>query len=249
MRLTSTIICLILLVINTNNKSAHAAGNVMIWPINPVVVFPNNSDELWLENNSTSPITLQIRVLGWQQTAGKEQYKMHQQEVIATPPIVSIPAKKKQLIRLINQVSAKPGQERAYRVLIDEIPTTASRNENKSTVSLQMRYSIPLFVYGEGITIKPGTNRPNSPYPKALSWRAVKQDNRHAIEVINRGNTHVRLSHVSVNGQSIAPGLMGYVLPNSARIWPLSIQVGSPNTLTAALNDETHPQQINPHGE
>ncbi|WP_257574511.1 hypothetical protein [Hafnia alvei] len=33
-----------------------------------------------------------------------------------------------------------------------------------------------------------------------------------AIEVTNRGTVHARLSKVSINGRTIADGLLGYVL-------------------------------------
>jgi P pilus assembly chaperone PapD len=38
----------------------------------------------------------------------------------------------------------------AYRIIVDEIPQPDAKAEPAIGLKLQMRYSIPLFVYGQG---------------------------------------------------------------------------------------------------
>ncbi|MDN6073201.1 MAG: fimbria/pilus periplasmic chaperone, partial [Enterobacterales bacterium] len=90
--------------------NANAATNMLIWPIDPALGANDNATELWLENKGATAATMQIRVLGWKQVAGEENYRS-QQDVVASPPIVNIDAGKKQLIRLIRQSPTPAGQE------------------------------------------------------------------------------------------------------------------------------------------
>ncbi len=71
----------------------------------------------------------------------------------------------KQLVRLIKQIPPAAGQEMAYRVVLDEIPTPRAVGDNQAGLNFQMRYSVPLFVYGNGLV------RDNA--KPALSWRQV----------------------------------------------------------------------------
>lgn len=79
--------------------TAFSATNMLIWPIDPALGAKDNATELWLENKGTSVATMQIRVLGWQQVNGEENYR-NQQDVVASPPIVNISAGKSSLSAL-----------------------------------------------------------------------------------------------------------------------------------------------------
>lgn len=99
---------------------------------------------------------MQVRIVRWKQEGGYERYSA-QQDVVASPPIVTIGKGSKQLIRLIKQGTVPLGVEQAYRIIVDEIPQPDAKAEPAIGLKLQMRYSIPLFVYGQGIpTLKEG---------------------------------------------------------------------------------------------
>lgn len=104
-----------------SQQHALAAASILIWPIDPVIEDQQQATALWLENRDSKPVYMQIRVLGWKQTAGKDDYS-NQSDVIASPPVASIAPGKRQLIRLIKQSAPAAGQERAYRILVDEVP-------------------------------------------------------------------------------------------------------------------------------
>ena len=91
---------------------------------------------------------MQIRIVRWKQEGGYERYTA-QQDVVASPPIVTIAKGSKQLIRLIKQGTIPSGVEQAYRIIVDEIPQPDAKAEPSMGLKLQMRYSIPLFVYGQ----------------------------------------------------------------------------------------------------
>jgi hypothetical protein len=67
------------------------------------------------------------------------------------------------------------GVEQAYRIIVDEIPQPDAKAEPAIGLKLQMRYSIPLFVYGQGIpTIKEGAHHALVE-TKNLSWRVTQE--------------------------------------------------------------------------
>ncbi|WP_243677164.1 fimbrial biogenesis chaperone [Sodalis glossinidius] len=66
----------------------------------------------------------------------------------------------KQVVRLIKQQPPPAGEERAYRILLDEISTPHLDSQDKNhTVNFQMRYSLLLFVYGERAAPETPANR------------------------------------------------------------------------------------------
>lgn len=206
---------------------AHAGNSVMIWPIDPKIDAGDKATELWLENRGDATTLMQVRVFGWQQVNGHDQYQT-QQQVVASPPMVRIEPGKRQLVRLIKQSPITAGQELAYRVLMDEIPTPQTSGENQG-LKFQMRYSVPLFVYGDGLTAESAT--------PALSWRIVSSQGQRMLEVENRGSGHARLSDVTLGGRRLSDSLLGYVLADSSNRFPLHIPAAASETLNARLSE------------
>ncbi|OZU99357.1 sigma-fimbriae chaperone protein [Enterobacter cloacae] len=223
----------------TATGQVQAAATILLWPIDPWLAADAKATELWIQNQGNSATTMQVRIVRWKQENGHERYTA-QQDVVASPPIVTIAAGSKQLIRLIKQASVPAGVEQAYRIIVDEIPQADVKAEPAIGLKLQMRYSIPLFVYGQGIpTIKEGAHHAVVE-TRNLSWRVTQAGGQPALEVQNRGDVHVRLSQVALEqgGQkrTIAEGLLGYVLPGSSRSWPIPAGVRQPERMSAQIN-------------
>ncbi len=220
-------------------SQAHAAATILLWPIDPWLSADTKATELWIQNQGNGATTMQVRIVRWKQEAGFERYTA-QQDVVASPPIVTIDKGSKQLIRLIKQGSVPMGVEQAYRIIVDEIPQPDAKAEPTIGLKLQMRYSIPLFVYGQGIpTIKEGAHHALVE-SKNLSWRVTQEAGHPALEVRNQGDVHVRLSQVTLDqgGQkrTVADGLLGYVLPGSTRSWPIPAGIRQPEQMSAQIN-------------
>jgi len=208
--------------------SVRAANSLMIWPIDPAIASEDKASELWLENRGSSSTIMQVRIFAWQQREGQEQYQT-QQQVAASPPMVRLEPGQKQLVRLIKQTPPPAGQESAYRVVLDEIPSPRKPGDNQAGLNFQMRYSVPLFVYGSGLT--------RDSAKAVLSWREVSSGGRRWLELTNSGSGHARLSNVRAGGAALGNGLFGYVLANSSHRWPLNSPVSG--ELAAEVN-KTH---------
>lgn len=228
---------------------AQAAATILLWPIDPWLAADANATELWIQNQGNSATTMQVRIVRWKQEGGYERYSA-QQDVVASPPIVTIQKGNKQLIRLIKQSAVPVGVEQAYRIIVDEIPQPDAKAEPSIGLKLQMRYSIPLFVYGQGIpTLKEGAHHALAE-PRNLSWRVTHEGGQAALQVRNQGDVHVRLSQVSLEqgGQkrTVAEGLLGYVLPGSTRSWPIPAGVRQPDRMSAQINARDEQWQSTP---
>ncbi|MGQ8815445.1 fimbrial biogenesis chaperone [Serratia sp. NA_13] len=230
-------------------QQALAAASILIWPIDPVIEDQQPATALWLENRDTKPVYMQVRVLGWKQTAGKDDYS-NQSEVIASPPVASIAPGKRQLIRLVKQTPPPAGQEHAYRILIDEVPVKDPGNPSapdgaQMGLKFQMRYSVPLFVSGKGVWTKQDSEKPRD-YATAsqpqLSYRLLQQSSQRWLEVRNQGTVHARISKVSMQGKTLNAGLMGYVLPGSQMRFAVPASGSfSSGQLRATVNDNKQP--------
>lgn len=216
---------LLLIWLFTFSALSHAANSLMIWPIDPTINPDDKASELWLENRGDATTLMQVRIFAWQQVNQREQYQT-QTQVVASPPLVRIEPGQKQLVRLIKQTPPAAGKEMAYRVVLDEIPTPRTPGANQAGLTFQMRYSVPLFVYGSGLTA-------DSAKPD-LSWQVENRDGKRWLLLTNRGSGHARLSNVTIGGRKLGNGLFGYVLANSSNRWPLNSSVSG--ELEAEMN-------------
>lgn len=244
------------------NQAAQAASSVMIWPVDPVIEDDQRATALWLENRGTDTVSLQVRVFGWGQSGGQENF-VNQEQLIASPPLAVIPAGQRQLIRLMNTVPVPEGKEIAYRVLVDELPDsdggagkTQEGNNSAIGVKLQIRYSIPLFVNGKGLWTKPTPGKSRDAAGMAspvLSWRTVREGSDLFLAVRNSGAAHARLTAVQWVGANpgatgapvvINPGLLGYVLAGSEMRWPLTAPPPMGQVPEAKINGSEVPQKL-----
>ncbi|HVR50720.1 MAG TPA: molecular chaperone [Pseudorhodoferax sp.] len=212
--------------------SALAQSSLMIWPLDPVIEDDQRATALWLENRGSQPLSLQIRVLAWSQGDRSDSYA-GQETVVASPPMATVPAGQRQLVRLMNTRPAPEGTELAYRVLIDELPNAqngedGTRQGSAMGIKLQIRYSVPLFVSGKDHWTKPRADKTRDAASAArpeLRWRTERAADGHYLVLRNDGSAHARLTAVQwVRGSDtvgITPGLLGYVLPGAEMRWKL----------------------------
>ena len=206
-------------------RTASASGaTLMLWPIDPVIEASSKGAAVWLENRGTAPLTLQVRVVGWTARNYTDDYVEAQRLVVASPPMATIAAGQRQLVRLMRVGPVPAGREAAFRVFIDEIPQAPSADAPAPDVAMgvafRMRYSLPLFVYG------PGAGRHKG--EPDIKWRILEGDGRRWLEVRNDGPVHAKLTNVRLAAAglpastfSVTRGLLGYVLPGAEMRWPI----------------------------
>ncbi len=215
------------------SKLSFAGSVLLVWPIMQVIEADQNGSALWVENHGTSEVHLQARILGWQQRDSQDHY-FDQADVVASPPFIVIPPNQKQLIRLIRTSPAPSSGERAYRIILDQLPSADSSAEKDSAgLHLQMRYVLPLFTDAQGIWTNERTDKPRDSATATkpqLSWKLTGERGQRLLTITNQGIVHARLTQVffatkPVLDQSaviVNKGLLGYVLPGQSVNFPLA---------------------------
>lgn len=152
---------------------------------------------------------MQVETTFWSQEEGEDRYTPTR-EILATPPIFTIPPGGSQIVRvgLLRQPDSQ--RELAYRIFLQEVPTETSR---KGEVRVALRFGIPVFVAPSG----------QAPNP-LLEWRATTVDQGQLrIEALNRGDIHVQVSGFSLldpSGHALAEQRnMHYLLAGQGYSW------------------------------
>lgn len=210
--------------------AAHARGQLQSRQTGVDLPAGSRAGRLVLANTGDAPIAAQIRVYAWTQDGGTEDHLEPSTALVASPPIIEIPAGGEQLVRLVRPTAAAPEQEQAYRVVVDELPGPADAGDG-AAVTVRMRFLIPAFV------------RAADPAPADLQCRIETA----ALVCTNHGGQAAQLGAttlVSAGGQSldVTKGLLGYVLAGSSRRWPLDADrlatLDAPRTLEVRLNGQ-----------
>ena len=219
---------------------SNAAGNS--FSVNPVRVTLSEdqlTNSLSVRNNGLEPTTVQLEVLSWSQVDGEDVLEPTG-EVLATPPVFTIPAEGSQIIRLGLRRPLDPVRELTYRLLIKELPPPPSEKVEGVRIALHM--SLPVFVL------------PQQPSVPSLAWGARHEgENTIKVSLANDGNIHVKVASLSLargDGSSLgARQLADYVLAGEDREWPIEVStpVDGVLQLVAQTDAGEFRTQIQPH--
>lgn len=202
---------IIILLIVTFAGRANGAG-LQVTPIVLNIKQTQKSDGLWLTNTSNQRMDVQVRVFEWLQQ-NQTDVLNPTPEFVASPPMIKIPSGQKQFVRLVRVGQTPASGERAYRIVVDELPLQRAVTKG---LTFALRYSVPVFIQGNAAATAP-----------KLTWRLGRGPGGEVVlTVTNSGSTRAKLSgvrFVNNNGQSVVinQGLFGYALANSSRQWSI----------------------------
>ena len=239
-RLSSPIPATLAILALLASPSAHAAS-ITITPVGVAVTVPDKAGNVSLINNSETATRVQIRIFRWKQVEGKEVLEQTR-DVVASPPVASIPPGAKYTLRLARIAAAPVTGEESYRLIIDELPPPIDPKAGASGVQLLLRASIPAFF----------STRDAKP---DVQWRAWSAGGKLHVSATNKGSRHLKLTDFAIEGPSgatriIATGSNAYVLPGAtlayesaegAPGYPVGTQVtvlaakGTPDAVRAPL--------------
>lgn len=194
------------------------AGSYSVSPVRATLSATKKVDALTITNQSDKAAIIQMQLLQWQQQDGKDIYS-ETQDILATPPVFTVPPNSKQVVRLGLRRAPDSQQELSYRLFLKEVPPPPRPDFQGIQMALQI--SIPVFV-SPPVAVKP-----------ALAWRATLASNRTLnLHLHNQGLGHIQISQLrlmTADGSVLpsASPIAGYVLPQQQRQWSLN----SPPTL------------------
>ncbi len=223
------------------------AGSLQASPILLEFTPQQSSQALWLTNTGTAPLRAQVRVQQWTQSNGSE-YLSPTRELAASPALLEIGPGERQLVRIVVRQPATGTDERAYRLIVDELPDATA--EQDGGLQFLLRYSIPVFVGGPSFP----TGDPESPREAThlTDTRLVSarwENDR--LSVVNHGPRRIRLSQLAWRNEDgseirLLPGLLGYALAGQRMEWPLPLpdMVRPGGQLIVKLNNDGEHQPL-----
>jgi fimbrial chaperone protein len=190
------------------------AGSIAVNPIRLTLSASQSTGALTVSNNGVEPSVVQVQVVSWSQQDGKE-VNVPTKELLATPPIFTVPAGGSQIVRIGLRKSIDSQREVTYRVILQEVPPPPKPEFRGLQVAL--RLSVPIFV------APPVASAPS------VQWRATRILREELnIAVANTGNAHVQITgfKLSVAGAQLSPVRppdAAYVLPDQHHDWTLRV--------------------------
>lgn len=206
--------------------TALHAQSLEIGPVRVSMIGQERTATLTIRNVDDTPTNVQVRTFDWSQAEGFDNYTPSA-VLLASPPAAQLAPGESQVIRLVVENLPEVQGERAFRLVIDQIPDeTASSGAGVRTA---IRAMVPVF-------LTPSTSsRPN------LSWQAKRQGGDIVLTATNRGVARDRLLNltVSADGRPLtANPLEGYVLGNASRNWTVTgVPVGARSVKVSGEGD------------
>lgn len=183
---------------------------------------------LTVTNGDEQPLTIQVQARSWRQSEGRDEQEPTG-DLILNPALATIPPGGEQIIRIALRAPPDHTRERAYRLVVREVPMATEKPAGDS-LRVALAMDIPLYV--EPIA-KEGTSRPAF---------AVERNNASVrIRIGNDGERHLRLTDLDVSqgGHVLIEQAVIVVLPGAIRYLPLPVNtstVGVPLVLKAQSN-------------
>lgn len=147
-----------------------------------------------LYNPADHPVSFQTQTLAWSQADGADVYG-ETDELIVVPPIAEIGAGASQIFRVTTR-GAPAAQERAYRLIFEDVSDIVSTAHaaGEVTIDIRMNHSLPVFITPRGTALaqpRLGSCASPGPAPTPAS-RCIRLD--------NDGNHYLQIKSLTVAG-------------------------------------------------
>ncbi len=163
------------------------------WRVTPIRLFFDRgarSGIVNVQNDSDATMNFQVKAMAWiQDSEGKDQY-VETNDLVFFPKILMIPSKEERVIR-IGVKGLSGAKEKTYRLFVEEMsPPRKSERTEGATVSVNVRFAIPLFV---------------SPIKEEAAGKLLKTELHKGTlnaTLQNTGNVHFRLNALEIRGKN-----------------------------------------------
>lgn len=215
---------------------AASAASAADFSVHPIRIFMTSRDRavaVTVANKGDEEIVMQAEVYAWKQKPDGDEDLSLTEDLILSPPILKLPPKSQQVLRLARLTPPPAGEQATYRMIVREVPE--ARPSRSPEITVAVAFSLPVFV------TPPGTK-------SRLECRAlrVSADTVNA-SCSNSGTAYAQLREFALHaagGEVLATREMGgYVLPGITRAFELKRPGGRISggkvSLQAALDDGT----------
>lgn len=189
------------------------------------------ADFLNLHNESdTDKEAFEITLKKWQQkdnlgenfATGPEEILSDTETVLSSPKTVVLLPKKDKLIRIIVNDAEEAKKDYSYRLILNQLPNK-ELGQQKNTVNLLFKISLPIFVYSDSIkTLE----------KMKVEHKFVKENGKNYLLLTNKDNQHLQVQDITWG--KFQKSVNQYVLPNITNKieLPENFQLDAKNPLT-----------------
>ena len=188
---------------------ACTAGSFAVSPVRATLSSSQRVGSMVVRNTGAEPVVVQLEAFDWSQQEGQDVYTATK-EILATPPIFTIPPGGSQIVRVGLRRAPDPQRELTYRLYLQEVP---SAKPDLQGLRVVLRMGVPVFV-APAVAAAP-----------VLRWHAARHaGNTLKLSLTNNGNAHIQIAKSkltladtthAVATQEVA----AYVLPGQTRDW------------------------------
>jgi fimbrial chaperone protein len=210
-------------------QSLAVAGQLRLAPVRVFLDTQSSAAMIELTNPADTAINIQADTFAWTQTAeGVDEYESTT-DILAFPPIFTIQPGETQLVRIGKMSPQSTERESTYRVYFTELPAPSDLDEFGVTLSMRLKIGVPVFAAPS--------------VPRRHELRIVDSELGSEglnIRLQNSGNTHARISDLSIPGLSGAEGVSTrrYILPGASQAFSIPVPNGSIVSTVLAESDE-----------
>jgi fimbrial chaperone protein len=210
------------------------AGSFQVGPVSATLSADHMVAAMTVRNTGTDAATIQLQAMAWSQADGKDVFAPAD-DILATPPIFTVPAGGSQVIRVGSRRAPDAQHERAYRLFLREVPPAPRPGFQGLRMVLEI--SLPVFV------------QPSTVIAPDLHWQASRIDAGHLkLTASNTGMAHARLSHFALSGEGGKPLPMSanavYILPGNSHSWVVDTAVAADSRLRLTMDSENQSLHI-----
>lgn len=221
---------------------AATAGSFSVTPVRVTLSAADRIAALTVRNSGDEPALIQLEATSWTQHDGMDRYAPSR-DLIATPPIFTVPAGGTQVVRVGLRRAADPRVELTYRLYLQEVPAPPPAEFVGTRVAL--RLGVPIFV------------TPVLAPTHALQWQLLRgPDGVVSVVAVNHGSVHARIvsfelstgaGSIPLARRSVAADLHA----GERRAWPLrsdeSLPAGTALQVTATTgHGDVHANLVAP---
>jgi len=194
--------------------STAFAGSFVVNPVRLTLSAGQTVGSLTVKNVGDEATVVQLETQSWSQHDGKDELTPST-EILATPPIVTIPPGGSRIVRVGLRRPADQQRELTYRLFLREVPPPQPVAQG---LRVALLISMPVFVVP-----------PHVPAPQ-VQWHAVRlHDGNIQLQATNSGQSHIQLGQLHItatgDGSAIATRDMAdYLLPDNSRQWTVKTQ-------------------------
>jgi fimbrial chaperone protein len=187
---------------------AHA-GVIEVAPTTVKIGERNHSAVFYVTNRGADPVSVQVEALDWSQASGQDALAPSE-TLIASPPMAVLAPGQRQVVRLLVQTRIGGTAERAFRLIVSELPAPGAPEAQRVRVLLQ--FSVPVFEAQARASEAP------------LAWSAALEAGQIVLTANNPGDDHVQLldaAAMAPDGRRLeaGPPALSYVLGGATRRW------------------------------